>query len=112
MNQFLKALIQELYDLEQAGELAAAKSWAALVNAGIKAGMDLPALVNSVGQAQSDLQQLVTNPAADQDLLAFTLALVGNQGKAANIVAKSADLALSALQLEPKVEALVAAIKA
>lgn len=111
MNSFLKALVQELYDVVQAGGDLVSKQYSALVSAGVKCGMDLPALVSSVGSAQGDLQALLSNPAADADLLAFVVGLVGNASQAAAVVSASADLALSALSLEPKVVALVNAIK-
>jgi hypothetical protein len=111
-NVFLKAVIQEAYDLEQAGEDLVGKKWTLLVSAGIKCGMDLPAVIQAVSSAKSDLEALLKDPTADLDLLTDVVGIVGHQGKAAACISASADLALSALSLEPKVVALIDAIKA
>lgn len=111
MNSFLKALIQEIYDLEQGVEAAVGKQWALVVQAAIKCGMDLPALIQNVSSAKPDLEALMSNPVADADLLAFAGGLLKDQTKAEKAIVLAADLALSGLQLEPKVLALVAVIK-
>lgn len=76
MNAFLKAALKEAYDLEQIGVSAFTKrELAALVPLLIQVGQDIPALITNWPTAEAELVALVSNPAADADLVAYGIAL-------------------------------------
>lgn len=110
MNPLFKAVMQEGYDLFQTGEAIAGKqSFVSLLPLLIKDATDAPAVATNWSDLKTEAQALITNPAADEDLLAFATTLAGGSGsKPAAIVTASATLILSTIT---NVEALVAAIK-
>lgn len=110
MNTFLKAVIKEAFDAEAIVADVVAKAWSKLVGDAIAAGTDASAIVASIGSAKTELEALLTNPAADADLLAYVTTLAGGVNeKAQKIIAAASKLTLDNIT---GIEALVAAIKA
>lgn len=107
MNVLLKAMLKEVLDLVVVGENAVAKNYSGLFTALVGAGEDVPAIVANFADLKPELEALLANPAADQDLLAYVEGLVG-VGKGAGIINASAKLLLD---LGGDVSALVAAIQ-
>lgn len=109
MNDLLKAFLKEAADIAVVGKAAAGKQWAGLFSAVVQAGEDVPAIVNNWADLKPELEALMSNPAADADLLAYAMGLVGGESaKAQAVISASADLLLSSVV---KVNALIKAIE-
>lgn len=104
MNSLLKALLKETMDLYAAGKAAVGKQWTGVFSALIQAGEDVPSIVANWPDLKAELEALMSNPAADSDLLAYAIGLVGGESvKAQAVIAASADLLLTGAV---KIEAL------
>ncbi len=110
MNSFLKAVIKEAFDAEALVADVVAKAWSKIVSDAISAGSDAAAIAANLSSAKSDLQALISNPAADADLVAYVVSLSAGIGsaKAQAVIAASAKLVLDVIV---DGEALVVAIK-
>ncbi len=111
MNVLLKAILKELSDLSALGvDIAGKQAAAVILSALLEAGKDVPGIVSNVGDFKVELDALLSNPAADADLLAYATSVVaGDSVKAMAIVSASAKLALD---MASDISALVAAFKA
>jgi hypothetical protein len=111
MNQFLKAVIKEAFDAETLVVDVVQKAWAKLLGDAVTAGTDAIALAGTVSTAQAELQALISNPAADADLLAYVASLgAGLSDQKAQAIISS--LATLVLHVVTDSAAFVAAIKA
>lgn len=110
MNALMKALIKEAYDLEQTGASALSKSsLASLLPLLIQDGEDLPPVIANWADGKAELSALVSNPAADADLIAYGLSLGWTSDvKVQAVISACAQGALSVAQA---VAAIVAALK-
>lgn len=110
MNALLKAVLKEAADLFALGEdVIQKKSMALILPSLIQAGTDAAAISGNMSDLQVELNALITNPAADADLLAYATTLVsGESAKAQALVTAAAKLALDVTQ---DVTALIAAFK-
>lgn len=109
MNPLLKAFLKEAADIVAAGRAAIGSDWSKLFGALVQAGEDVPAIISNWADLKPELEALMSNPAADADLLAYATALVTGEGaKAEALIVASADLILTGAQ---KVEALLKAIQ-
>lgn len=96
MNQLLKAVLKEAMDLVALGKAAVAHNWSGVFTAAIGAGTDVPPIVSAWPDLKPELQALLTNPAADADLLAYAATLVGGESpETAAVVAAAADFLLT-----------------
>ena len=112
MNEALKSAIDEAFDIEALVKDAVAKNWTGTLGDLIKGGTDLPVLIGKASALLPDLQALMANPAADADLLAYVQGKVGGESAAAQKVLVSAvDLLITLAALEPKVVAMIDAVK-
>lgn len=96
MNALLKAILKEAADLYSLGEAVLQKKGLAIIlPALIQAGTDASGIASNASDLSAELNALLTNPAADADLLAYATGLVGgDNAKAQKIIAASAKLAL------------------
>lgn len=109
LNPLLKAFLKEAIDVIAVGKAAAGKQWAALFSAVVQAGEDVPPIVANWADLKPELEKLLADPAADADLLAYAVGLVGGEdAKAQAIIVAAADLVLSGAS---KVSALIKAIE-
>lgn len=110
MNALLKAILKEISDLFQVGQDVVAKdSFSVILPILIEAGSDAAAVVSNLSDFQNELNALLSNPAADADLLTYAQTLVaGDSAKAQKIISAAAKLAID---LTGDVSALVSAIK-
>lgn len=110
MNPLFKAILKEVSDLVSSGEAIVAKSpFATLLPLLLQAGEDAPAIVSNWSDLKAEALALISNPAADADLLSYATSLVGGAGtKATQIITATATLVLSNIT---NVSALVTAIK-
>lgn len=107
MNQLLKAFLKEAADLVQVGKAATSKQYSLLFSALFQAGEDIPAIVSGFADLKPEIEKLLSDPAADADLLAYAAGLLGDDAKGKAIIMASADLILTSAL---KVEALLKAI--
>lgn len=109
MNPLLKAMLKEVSDVVAIGEAAVAKNYAAILTAVIGAGEDVPSIISNWADLKPELLALLGNPAADADLLAYAMGLVGGvDAKAKAVITASADLILMSVE---KIGALIAALE-
>jgi hypothetical protein len=110
MNTFLKAVVKEVADLEATGVAIFSKAGLLkLVPLFVKDGEDAVAVFSNASTAKAELQALLTDPAADADLLSYaTSVFAGDNAKAQKVIAAASDLLLA---LVGKGEALASAIK-
>lgn len=109
MNPLLKAFLKEAIDLVAAGKAAVGKQWGALFAALVQAGEDVPPIVANWADLKPELEKLLADPAADADLLAYAVSLVGGESdKAKAVIVASAELVIVGAQ---KVAALISAIE-
>lgn len=111
MNALMKALLKEAFDLEQTGAKALSKaSLAVLLPLLIQDGEDVPAIIANWSDAKAELSALVSNPAADSDLVAYGISL-GWSGDA-KVQAVISACAQGALAVAQAVATIIAATKA
>lgn len=109
MNALLKALLKEAADLFVLGEeVLQKKSIFEIFPSLVKAGTDAALIPALLPDLQNELNALLTNPAADADLLAYANSLVTGDAKAHAIISASAKLVLD---LVTDVGGLLAAFK-
>lgn len=110
MNSFLKAVLKEVYDLEQTGAAALSKSsLAGLLPLLIQDGEDLPAVIANWADAKVEFAALIANPAADADLIAYGLSLGWTSDK--KVQAVVAACAQAVLHVAEDIAAILAATK-
>lgn len=103
MNPLLHIVIDEAFDLYQAGADAVAKNWPGAIS-NVMAGVEeVPALAASLPDAQAELKALIADPASDADLLTYVGAkFVGANApataKVAQVILTVADLLLTVAQ--------------
>lgn len=112
MNESLKAVLDEAFDLEVLVKHAVAQDWSASFSDLVKAGTDLPALISKVSGVLPELQALLVDPMADSDFVAYvTGKLAGETTKVQAVATAVLDLLVTLAQLGPKAIALVGALK-
>lgn len=112
MNESLKKLIDEAFDLEALAKAAAAKDWAGSLTDLVKAGSDLPGMINALPGVKADLEALVSGGAPAVDLVAYiSTKITGESAKVQAVALAVIDLLLTLAGVEPKVQALIAAIQ-
>ena len=109
MNECIKAIVDEAFDVEASVKDLLAKNYAGLVADVVKDAEDGSAIASKLSDLKAEAQSLVSDPAADADLLAYVSAKVaGDSSKAAKIIPAAAKLALDVVA---DAEALIAAVK-
>lgn len=109
MNECLKSLVDAGFDAEASVKDVIAKNYPALVGDVVKDATDVGSVESHLATLKTEAQQLVTNPSADADLLAYvTQKCAGDASKAAKIIPVAAKLALDVVG---DAEALIKAIK-
>ena len=97
MNVLLKAIIKEVFDIEQLVVDAVHKAGVqVLMGDAMKAILDGNDIVANYEDIQAELQALIDNPASDEDLLALVVEMadgIDNQ-KAQGIIKAACQLAL------------------
>ncbi len=110
MNALLKAILKEGADLFLLGEdVLQKKGYALILPALLQAGTDSLAIIANGGDLHAELSALISNPAADSDLLSYAAGLFGgSDDKAQKVISAAAKLALD---VALDVSGLVGAIK-
>lgn len=116
MNAFLKACLDEAFDLVNVAQELIEKQWSTAISNVIKGVSDAGPIAANVGDAKPELQALLTDPAADADVLAYVATKAAasvESPQVAAIVKTAADLALNGvIPCIEKGVALADAIKA
>lgn len=113
MNESIKALLDEAFDDEAMIVALVKKDYSGALGDLIKGGSDLPALISQASGLLPELKDLLSDVAADQDLQAyFSAKLAGLPANVVGVATAALDLLITLGSVEPKVEALIAALKA
>lgn len=109
MNECIKAIIDEAADVEATVVSVMKKDYTALIPELVKDAMDGKSVVDHLSSLKAEAQALVSDPAADADLLAYVAAkFAGDSSKAAKVIPAAADFMIAMVS---KGEALLVAIK-
>lgn len=109
MNECIKAIVDEAVDVEATVVSVMKKDFISLLPEVVKDATDGAAIASHLSTLKAEASALISDPAADADLLAYVSAkFAGDSSKAAKIIPAAAKLALDVVA---DAEALIAAVK-
>lgn len=116
MNAFLKACIDEAFDLVNVAQELIEKQWSTAIGNVVKAVSDAGPIAANVADAKPELEALISDPASDADVLAYVATKAAasvESPQVAAVVKAAADLGLNGvIPCIEKGVALADAIKA
>lgn len=109
MNECIKSIVDEAFDVKATVQSVLAKDYVSLLPELVKDAEDGSAVASNISDLKAEAQALVSNPAADADLLAYVTAkCAGDSSKAAKVIPAAAKLAID---MVTDAEAVIAAVK-